>query len=1067
MSDLTTCFVSSFYDFSQPGINNFIRDFKDSHEDPDSAPFLSYDQETRSFVLEFHGDSEDKVNVVSQLLYRLDGYIEYNHNRVTGFDEGVPCLPVPGIFLDDDEFMDEEVQTRDLIEYDSGGEAGEAGEEEVVEAAGLFIVDWKPQHGDINILPRMYANEISRLTGTDLFVKLAEKRYGLMNGDVQLALQKLSNVEPLLESIKRSMMSESIMANSNLLIWPVDVDEAAIELVRLHPGHPGFSRIIVNQADPGTLQRKLLGEIRHHVSGTTYLTPQNLEGVSPVEEIHGSKIWDGHTFMSFGNPSSLQPIITSTSDHGRKEDKPVAKPQNSNDIRVSEWSNQVVPSADPNVAPEAPPIEVATPVRRRVLLDSDSESDGEDGAIISRPSTLQPLVKHSLPAAEMSNEINARSDASLISFSEVGSRHESHGIPSMNHDGSVHSSNHHRPQNKKAKEEHPRLHSTMNQKGRNPGRGGNKQQETKAQRKERLAKAMADAHGDFPAARSSQSRPVPVLPSMEKSNEAISKAKQASLMKKPSLAKDSSQLAELERKLRYVQAKKLIEQLTPLFEISRRFSGRLSFEAQFGQVLIPQTHKLIDQPLHTQESWTAVFGPQNPTPSPCTFTKIVTMNGADIDRALETKLPTGLDGLNKTIKVWSASPGPVGVTYQFSCHSRSSEDFVIAIDQTGQYQLHKGAITAGMVNVHIPSQVWDASFVLTGSLTWIDPPEILVNSVKTFRDSLYVLPGRSKLIMVFRQPSDHEIEIRNLVVRRVSLHQCNLPGYEEMQMKVTEVKSLLFKKHPQDNNLWQAYEKSDEHSKLMRQGRIHYELSIIHKGINATLMENEYLEIGELTKTTPESLLDQLSIQSMLDLTVKMVSKLDYMGMSNIGTLYRIQQEAEEQRRNLGQLLGTAAPPGSVLPTAQPTQKRSGTSPSRETPVSMELMPQGVRVNTVAEIFTGPDGMKYMRGLGGAKMPVPDAHVGNDDDSIAPEDSATQVGAQIPHIPPPAMPSVPRFPVIAPGFPPLVPTPSSPVGENPTPSIGSGSTVNPQIQFYTTTPSVSQRGQDSRETGFW
>src|SRR4051812_48407116 len=116
------------------------------------------------------------------------------------------------------------------------------------------------------------------------------------------------------------MMSESIMANSNLLIWPVDVDEAAIEFVRLHPGHPGFSRIIVNQADPGTLQRKLLGEIRQHVSGTTYLTPQNLEGVSPVEEIHGSKIWDGHTFMSFGNPSNLQPIITSTSEHGRKED---------------------------------------------------------------------------------------------------------------------------------------------------------------------------------------------------------------------------------------------------------------------------------------------------------------------------------------------------------------------------------------------------------------------------------------------------------------------------------------------------------------------------------------------------------------------------------------------------------------------------------------------------------------------------------------------------------------------------------------------------------------------------
>lgn len=91
--------------------------------------------------------------------------------------------------------MDDEVRTRELLEYDSGGDADE---DDVVEGIGPFIFDWKPQCGDINILPRMYANEISKITGTDLFVKVAEKRYGLINGDVQLARQKLSNIEPLL-----------------------------------------------------------------------------------------------------------------------------------------------------------------------------------------------------------------------------------------------------------------------------------------------------------------------------------------------------------------------------------------------------------------------------------------------------------------------------------------------------------------------------------------------------------------------------------------------------------------------------------------------------------------------------------------------------------------------------------------------------------------------------------------------------------------------------------------------------------------------------------------------------
>lgn len=884
------------------------------------------------------------------------------------------------------------------------------------------------------------------------------------------------------------------MANSNLLIWPVDIDEGAIEFVRLLSGHPGFSRVIVHQAEQGTLHRKVLGEIRHHVSQTTYDVPQNLQGFSPTEEIHSSKIWDGHTFASFGSLTNLEPIITQSSAIAGKDRNVVGKPQNANATRVAEWSNQVVPSANPNIPPEAPPFEPAAPVRRRLLVESDSDEDEDSTESSSRSLTPQRSQQHSAAAPEGSSNPYQASEVSLIQFSDAGSTHSTDHIPSRNVDGSEHAQlaeqtamrNQESLQNRIAQQDLPPFHSTMNQQGKNPGKSPNKQ-ETKAQRKERIAKAMAEAHGDLPRAMP------PVLPSIDRTSEAISKAKQALLKKKPAFAKDSAELAEAERKMRYAQGKKLVEQLTPLFGITRRFSGKLFFEAQLGQVLISQTHQLIDQPLHSPESWAAIFGPGNPNPSPSTFTRILTTNGADVDRALETKLPLGIGNTRTNVKIWNASPGPVSVTYEFSCHSRSSEDFLIAIDQTGQYQLHKGAITAGMVNIHIPSQVWDASFVLTGSLTWLDPPDILINSVKTFRDSLYVLPGRSKLIMVFRQPSDHEIEIRNLVVRRISLHQCNLPGHENMQLKVTEVKSLLFKRHPQDNNLWQAYEKSDDdHSKLMRDGRIHYEMSIVHTGINASLTQNESLEIGELTKTDPKSLLDHRTIQLMLELTVKMVSKLDYMGMSNIGTLYRIQQENEEQRRNLGNLLGTVAPPGSILPgggtAVQQTQMRTNTSPSRETPPSLEMMPQGVRINTVAEIFVGPDGLKYRRGLGGAKIPVPDTQAA-DDDSILPEDSATQAGALgverqpfvPPVIPPVTMPSAAAAaavaappPVLAPSFPALIPSPSSHVvGGGPgggeahvAPSVGS--TANPRIQFYNPPPSVSQRPPpETRDTGFW
>jgi len=537
-------------------------------------------------------------------------------------------------------------------------------------------------------------------------------------------------------------------------------------------------------------------------------------------------------------------------------------------------------------------------------------------------------------------------------------------------------------ENKKAKtEEPPPSHSTMMQQGKNPGKSSS--QETKAQRKERLLKARADCFGDLP-------KP-PVKPSISKDNaESVSKTKLAQIKKSPAFAREHSDLAE--KMQRKEESKKLVQQLAPLFELGRKFPGRLDFEAQFGQVLISQTPQISGSTLHSQESWAAIFDPakNGKSPSPSSFSRIMTTNGADIDRALEMRLPSG----NTKVKVWSAAPGPSAVTYEFSCRSRSSEDFLIAIDQKGHYQLHKGSLTTGMINIHIPNQVWDASFVLIGSLNWLDAPELLTKSVRTFVDSLHVLPGREKLKMVFRQPSDHEIEIRNLVVRRVSFHRCNLLGHEELQLKITEVKSLLFKKHSQDNNLWQAYENlHDDYKKLMQDGRVHYEMSLIHTGINDALTQNESLEIGELThaETSGKSLLKLETINLMLDLVVQMANRLDYMGMSNIGTLYRNLLQEQERQRNFGEMLGTVAPPGTVK--QMPIQSASRVTPPSNDNVPIHGVPiHGVRSNTVAEIITNPDGSRYYRGLGGAKIPVPDDYPVGSDRSLGPEDSATQAG---------------------------------------------------------------------------
>lgn len=539
--------------------------------------------------------------------------------------------------------------------------------------------------------------------------------------------------------------------------------------------------------------------------------------------------------------------------------------------------------------------------------------------------------------------------------------------------------------NKKAPEDLPQLHSTMRQRTPNPGKKSAKQ-ETKSERRGRLAKAMEDAYG-----------PKPVVTPARPASSSNSDAKDMSEWKKKQLKKVTP-MAEAHpnlvgEHLRKQQCDRLLSLLQPVFETGRSFSGRLRFEIQFGQVLISPGPQMSDLQFHDMASWSALF---DSTPGPprasSTFTNILTTNGADIDRVLDIKCALKKDNDNK---FWSSRPGPRSVTYEFSCQSRSNEDFVIVVDQFGMHELRKGPVTVGAINIHVPAHVWDASATLSGDLKWTDAPESVTKSAAAFVNSLYVVPQKEKLTIVFRQPNDHEIKIRNLIVKRVSHHAQTQPDHENIKLKVTEAKSLLFKVHPQDKKLWQGYEAANaEYDRLARDGRIHYELSLIHEGINEAFAENEMLEVGELTDgaRTGKSLLDHTTIQAMLSTTVQMVSKIDFVGMHNFGTQLRLHAEKEERLRNIQASLGPAGK--TVLQVSV-----MGTAPSMSASrfngnpgITLNPIPAGVRMGTDAQLMVDPDGSKYYLGMGGARIPIVDEEPASSSLTVVPEDSASQVG---------------------------------------------------------------------------
>lgn len=534
----------------------------------------------------------------------------------------------------------------------------------------------------------------------------------------------------------------------------------------------------------------------------------------------------------------------------------------------------------------------------------------------------------------------------------------------------------------------------MHQQGKNPG---NKaiNQETKAQKKARLDEAMLEAYGAAP-----QQQP----PKSDAQPDQMSKRKKQQVLKNPIMAEAHPEIAI--DKARGGECDKLISSLEPLFETGRVFSGRLGFEIAFGQVLVLPELRLSEVSLHDVAGWSRLFDPDvGPPRNASTFTKILTTNGADVDRALELKAPAG----GGSTKLWSLQRDLHTVSYEFACQNRSNEDFLIVVDQSGKHELRKGLMTVGMVNMHVPAQIWDASAAVSGHLNWPDPPESLTKSATAFVNSLYIVPDKERLMIFFRQPTDHEIKVRNLIVKRVSYHQCKLPGCENIQLKVTEAKSLSTKVHPEDKNLWHGHEPARrDYHQTAEDGRIHYELSLIEAGINQALTQNETLEIGEVTDaaTTGKSLLKRTAIRPLLDVAMHMVSKLDFIGMNNFGTLPRLNAEHQERARTLQASLGPKAKTVLQIPTliTSPSANRqhhtAGVSvihkqqsgagaASRLTAMNMPV--HGVRMNTVAEIVEAPDGTRYARGMGGAKIPVAQ-ELGWTSDTVEPDDSASQVG---------------------------------------------------------------------------
>jgi hypothetical protein len=522
-----------------------------------------------------------------------------------------------------------------------------------------------------------------------------------------------------------------------------------------------------------------------------------------------------------------------------------------------------------------------------------------------------------------------------------------------------------------------RFHRTMDQGAPNPGKKGKsrKPEETKKERGARIAKAMAEAHGEISVARKPHKSSPKIVSSSDEVDKDMSARKRQALKKSGLMTETDPAAAEDE--LRRSQATNLIDSLTPLFEAGRAFSGKLSFEVQFGQVIsaFPSNggqYQFIDL-----QEWHQRFHPRlGIRPEVASFTNVLTTNGADADRILDMKSPSP-----GSVTVWSRTePIAREVTYEFQCQTMDNGEFWIAVNQNGRFEIRPSSATVGMVNLHFPGQIWDACAIFGGVMNH-QFSDVVVAAADTFVSSLYIPPGLRKISITYRLPDTNEMTVRNLVMKRKSLHDCNMPGKHEFQLQITEVQTLYHQFHKNDKKLGQGFVK--DFSQMVNDGRLHYEVSLVHKGINELLEENASLELGELTNAwTAAKILSKEAIRNMVDLTTLVVSKIDGIGSKNIGTLFR--REVEQLVEERPSALDAAA-----VPVSRAAMSRLNLDAASHI--------QGVRGGRADIVWD--NGQPYAFGFGGALVPIMDRG-GSSSDEVIPDDSASQAGGTAgPHTP--------------------------------------------------------------------
>lgn len=428
----------------------------------------------------------------------------------------------------------------------------------------------------------------------------------------------------------------------------------------------------------------------------------------------------------------------------------------------------------------------------------------------------------------------------------------------------------------------------------------------------------------------------------------------------------------------------------PVVEAARTFSGRLEFEMQIGQLMILPTTRIKENKVYELLKWNDAFASNRVTVK---FTNILTTHGADVDAMFDFNT-------TKKVKTWNADhPGPARAILEFTCHDNTGQYFKLLIKEDGSHTVTSDPLTIAKIGFHCPGRIWDTCAVLSGSATWQTSKNDLADDISDFVSTVHV-KASTLAIVYFRPPVSNSFAVSSVVYKRTSLHDCQAPGAEGLQLKVTEVKTLTIHNHRDDKKLLVAFEK-EQPNDVNGSIDLHYEVAVIDERFDAALEANQIISVGD---KVPSVDLSSERTQVLLDTTLRLVDKIDWIGRSNYGTIVQIYDVALQREEQMNatllpntQISGLMRPvtgthfPGQSLDARTVLASSTIDSPNSR---SANTMIAGVRAGISAQLYRDDAGREFYYGAGGARVPVARTltNAGTNRSEILPQDSASQYG---------------------------------------------------------------------------